>query len=745
MTLSRWPALLIVLSILAALGFSLSRLSGSVDTDILSLLPADTHDPVLADAVRRASDAASNRVVFAIEGGAATERQTARMELSEALAATERFHPMDEEGEALWRWLFAHRTSLLCEADRETLEAGHGDTIAQEALRQWYGPASVGFGGLVSQDPLLLTNRLLNCVLPGASAPSAAGAEIVSGTIEGSVYRLDVQDDVAGAVQGWRDTWGERGLSLTRGGALFHAAYGAAQARFEVTLIGGVTLCVLLFLYWTIFRSFRAPVLALFMVASALATGLAVVLAVFGTIHVMALVFGAALIGMVVDYTTYYLVAGLGGAPGTPDERRDRLFRPLTLGMLTSAGAFAALLVFPVPAFQQVALFGMSGLAMAWAGTLWLVPHLEGGRTETGPGAIRVAHHAEGFLSRSPRGPVIWAVAGVALLAAFLGWRYGEVLDDVRGLQDPSPVLAAEEAHLRALTGFAPSTAFILVRGTSADAVVREEENLLAALPPEDRDAVVFAASRIDPSATRSRETEALIRARLLDPHLDALAGELGVASEGTYESGSDGTVDLPATAASLRGETDGTAWSIVPVRRAIELPDAAAGERAPWIIVEPASLYSGLFAEYRRLATLAVAGALLATGLLLVLLERRLPVLRALLPALLATLATPPLVMALGIPFSFFSAMGLFLVVGAGVDYAIFQREPSHPESRWTRAGIVLAALMTCISVGMLGFSSVLPVRSFGVTVAVGIFLSLVLSPLARGRTSEVDVGDGV
>ncbi len=100
---------------------------------------------------------------------------------------------------------------------------------------------------------------------------------------------------------------------------------------------------------------------------------------------------------------------------------------------------------------------------------------------------------------------------------------------------------------------------------------------------------------------------------------------------------------------------------------------------------------------------------------------------------------------MALGIPFACCSAMGLFLVVGAGVDYAIFQREPSHPESRWTRAGIVLAALMTCISVGMLGFSSVLPVRSFGVTVAVGIFLSLVLSPLARGRTSEVDVGDGV
>ncbi|MBO6904626.1 MAG: hypothetical protein JJ865_06685, partial [Parvibaculum sp.] len=731
MTLPRWPALLVVLGILAALSFSISRLSGSVDTDILSLLPADTHDPVLADAVRRASNAASNRVVFAIEGGSAGDRQAARAELSEALVATGRFHTLDDEGEALWRWLFAHRTSLLCEEDRETIEVGEGGVIAEEALRQWYGPASVGFGGLAARDPLLLTNRLLGCIIPGVTA-SASGAEILSGTIEGSVYRLDVQDDVVRTVESWRDIWEERGLSLSRGGALFHAAHGAAQARFEVALIGGVTLCMLLLLYWTTFRSFRAPVLALCMVASALATGLAVVLAVFGTIHVMALVFGAALIGMVVDYTTYYLVTGLGAAPGTPEERRARLFRPLTLGMLTSAGAFAALLVFPVPAFQQVALFGMSGLAMAWAGTLWLVPYLEGRSIGTGPGALRIAQHADALLSRHVRLTVVMSVAALALLLAFLGWRYGPVLDDVRGLQEPSPVLAAEETHLRGLTGFAPSTSFVLVRGSSPAEAVRNEEALLAALPPGERDAIAFAASRIDPSAERKRETEAFISSRLLGPHLGALADVLGSAP-GAYREEAGDVVNLPVMAASLRGETEGTAWSILPAKRAIALPDMGAGRPAPWVLVEPASLYSGLFAEYRRIATLAVAGALLATGLLLLLLERRLPVLRALLPALLATLATPPLVMALGLPFSFFSAMGLFLVVGAGVDYAIFQREPSHPDSRWTRAGIVLAALMTCISVGMLGFSSVLPVRSFGVTVAVGIFLSLVLSPLAR------------
>jgi len=741
MTLPRWPALLIAAGVLAALFFSASRIAGSVDTDIMSLLPADTHDAILAAAVKRANEAASNRVSFAIEGGSVEERQAARAELAGALSATGWFRADDEEGEAVWAFLFANRASLLCEQDRALLEAGEGAAIAADALRQWYGPSSVGFGGLVARDPLLLANRLAGCVFSAARA-ATGGAEILSGLIQGSVYRLDVQDDVARAVRSWRETWAPRGLTLARGGALFHAAHGAAQARFEVSLIGGVTLAALLLLYWLMFRSFRAPVLALTMVASALITGLAVTLLVFGSVHVMALVFGAALIGMVVDYTTYYLVTGLGDRPGSRAERRERLFRPLTVGMATSVGAFAALLVFPVPAFQQVALFGMAGLAMAWAGTLWLVPLIEGGSVVTGPGAARIAVIADKGLARAPH-PLWGAVlAAVALLAALAGWRYGAVLDDVRGLQKPSSVLAAEEARLRELTGFAPSTAFILVRGDTAEAAIRNEEMLIGRLGEEDRKAVLLAASRIDSSAQRRARNEDLIRTHLLGPHLRAFITTLGAGDPGAY-AGAREAAELPVLVQSLRGETGGTFWSILPVSAPIALPAATPEDaRAPWSMVEPVALYTGLFGDYRRLATLAVAGALLATALLLVLIERRMGALRALMPALLAVLATPPLVMALGIPFSFFSAMGLFLVVGAGVDYAIFQREAADANGRWTRVGIVLAALMTCISVGLLGFSSVLPVRSFGVTVAVGIFLSLVLSPLARRGDRLVQIG---
>ncbi|ABS63115.1 putative lipoprotein transmembrane [Parvibaculum lavamentivorans DS-1] len=736
MSLARWPAFLIAFGFIAALLFAATRIERAIDTDIISLLPADTHDPALAAAVTRANEVASNRVAFAVEGGTAALRRSALADLSEVLSATGHFRAADADGEALWRWFFAHRASLLCPADRTLLEAREGEVIANDALRQWYAPGSTGAGGLLKSDPFLLTNRLLGCLLPRAFQPGTAG--MLSGSIEASVFRLDVQDEIAGAVAAWRAAWEPQGLALLRAGAVFHAAYGAERARMEVSAIGGITLAAILLLYWLMFRSFRAPALALSMVVYALVTGLTATLLAFGGIHVMALVFGAALIGMVVDYTTYYLVTGIGEAPGSSAARRARLFKPLTLGMLTSIGAFAALLAFPVPAFRQVAVFGMAGLIAAWAGTLWLVPFVEGGRVATGPGAAWIARHADVWLARTPRPRWLGVAVLVVLLFLAAGWRFGSVLDDVRGLQAPSPVLAAEEARLRELAGFAPSTSFILVRGGSAAEAIAREEALLAALPPEDGEAVILAASRIDPSpGVRQRDGD-LLKARLIAPHLQPLAAALGVADASPYERGAE--APLPPLAAALRGETSGTYWSILPVARAFPLPPGGEGA---WQLVDPVSIYSGLFADYRRLAVLGVAAACFATALMLLLIYRRLAALRILVPALLAVLVTPAIVMLLGLPFSFFSAMGLFLVVGAGVDYAIFQREHPGEDGKWTRVGIVLAALMTCISVGLLGLSSVLPVKSFGVTVAVGIFVSLALSPLARGRSVRVSGGE--
>lgn len=731
MTSPRLVTLATVLVFVLSAAFVASRISTGIDTNILSLLPGDAHDPVLADALQKASSDAANRVAFAIEGGTSVQRNEAAAALNSVLEATGYFRPAVLDARELWGWLFAHRATLLCAGDRMKLEAGKGADVARDALMEWYAPVTTVSPDALRNDPLLRTNRLLGCLLPRSfGLVPKENATLLTGSISGAIYRLDVQDRVAGAISEWRRSDAAQGLTLSRAGAIFHATYGAAHARNEMTIIGGITTIAVLLFYWLMFQSLRAPFIAVGMVMFSLTIGLAASLAVFGSVHAMALVFGAALIGMVVDYTTYYLVTGLG-APDSPVETRQRkLFKPLTLGMVTSVAAFATLLLFPVTAFRQIAVFGGVGLVAAWVGTLVLTPRVEGGAMRAGPGALWVKRVAGRYLAQrfSARATALVVIGGLVVMLG--GYMRGETLDDVRRFQAPSGALVTEEARIRKLTGFAPSASFFLVRGATQDENVAREEALLATLRQHgDEEAISWAASRFDPSlAVRSSDAQ-LIRDKLLVPHLPGILGQLGGGAVDAYAAPID-DAPLPGFVKDLRGKTGDIFWSIVPVSGSItDLPPLAGVEN-----VVPAKRYSDLLGQYRWLATWGLVAAVVGTGLMLLLVYRRLSSLRILLPTAFALVVTPAVMALAGFPFTFFSAMGLFLVAGAGVDYAIFQGENPDREGDWTRVGIVLAAAMTCISVGLLGLSSVMPVRSFGLTVATGVLISLLFSPLVRG-----------
>tara|TARA_R110000824_G_scaffold390760_14_gene587885 strand:+ start:3420 stop:5657 length:2238 start_codon:yes stop_codon:yes gene_type:complete len=732
---------ILLAAFLVSLGLVATRISDSVDTDILSLLPGDSHDPVVAAAVQKASADASNRVAFAIEGGSADDRRRAATQLSELLIGTGFFHSSDQDAKAFWQWLFDNRTDLLCPSDRALLQAGGGKAVADAALAQWYAPMGVANGGLLRTDPLLLTNRLLACFLPnGLGVPSGHDVDFVFGSIDASVFRLDVQDGIGDAVAQWELVWRAKGLVLSRAGAVFHAAYGAEHARSEMTVIGGLTTLAVILFYWMMFRSFRAPLIAIGMVVFSLTIGLAVSLLIFDRVHAMALVFGAALIGMVVDYTTYFLVTGLASPDAPVDERQKQIFKPLTMGMLTSVGAFAALIFFPVPAFQQISVFGSVGLFIAWSATLLLLPILERGAMKRGPGALLVKRFAAGFLSDKLNSR--FAVFSIVLcgIISGIGFYHLQTLDDVRQFQAPSAQLVSEEARIRELTGFAPSSSFLLVQGQSREEASQREEQLIGDLSSHGKEgSVLISASAFSPSLDRVGANRKLIEDEILGPHLEALLQSLGLSGTSPYGSVASDRADLPEFISSLRGETNGVWWSIVPVIGTVELRPDLSGVS----YIEPASRYSDLLRVYRHLASYGLAAAVLATALILLAFYRRLSALCILVPTVIALLITPALTSLVGVPYSFFSAMALFLVAGAGVDYAIFQWESPEKSGDWTRVGIVLAAVMTCISVGLMGLSSVLPVRSFGLTVAIGILVSLLLSPLARSWAVE-DVSGG-
>lgn len=142
---------------------------------------------------------------------------------------------------------------------------------------------------------------------------------------------------------------------------------------------------------------------------------------------------------------------------------------------------------------------------------------------------------------------------------------------------------------------------------------------------------------------------------------------------------------------------------------------------------------YAAVLRGYRHLSLIAfsVAAAICAIAVLLI--HRRWSALRIVVPPVLASVAACGITAFAGVPFTFFSGMALLVVLGAGVDFAIFQYDAPPRRTPWVLTAILLAAVTSALSMGLLALSATVPVATFGATVASGVVLSMLFSRLAR------------
>lgn len=713
-----WGAILCALWCIAACAVIGVRVQGgrAFDTDIQSLLPQNALEPLIRAAISDAGDVASRRVTVLVSGEDPMRVDEAAADLERALAEAG-FAPDRADGETLARWLYANRNALMCETDPSRFDVNATLNKAQALL---YTPIAPISGDMLVRDPFLLTLQLSQCLAP-ASSGRAGDAALISGALDASAYRLDVQDKVIAAFSDWRARWPD--IEVARAGAVFFAEDGAKQARNEIGLIGGVSGIAILALLFVCFRRPEAIIGTLAVTAAGAAGSLAAALLVFPSVHVLVFVFGSALIGVTSDYALHYLATGpqTGWAP--PAERVKRVSRPLAVCALATALGFASLGAFGVAIFNQVAVFSVAGILTAWWFTITLLPLMDQ-RARNGETLRKWWDMLERpFLSYRWRR---WhgVVAGL-LVVAIVGLgvtRFG-VLDDVRQFQPRSEQLAGEEERVREAVGFSSSPSFLLSYGADAQQARRREEATIASWPA-DAAHDVLAVSRFDPSQARRAENEATLRRALYDPHLAARAEELGV-TPNPFEPME--TPALPPLIANLEGKTASAHYLVAPLGPVAAGQQLEVGEGE--LIVDPAGRYSQAFASFRGLAGWAVAAAFLVCMLIVLTLYRTwraLVVLAAPTAGVLMGLAVPA---ALGVPLSFFSVAALFVVIGTGIDHSVFLFEAAETDGQAKELVVFLAALTTILSMGMMGLSGTYPVASFGIVVAAGVTAAYLIS----------------
>ena len=88
--------------------------------------------------------------------------------------------------------------------------------------------------------------------------------------------------------------------------------------------------------------------------------------------------------------------------------------------------------------------------------------------------------------------------------------------------------------------------------------------------------------------------------------------------------------------------------------------------------------------------------------------------------------------------PFQLFNLLALVLLLGMGVDYGIFLLEHQGRNQTFVWLGVLVGALSTAMSFGLLALSKTPALHTFGLTLLFGLGLVCVLTPCLRISKAE-------
>ena len=159
--------------------------------------------------------------------------------------------------------------------------------------------------------------------------------------------------------------------------------------------------------------------------------------------------------------------------------------------------------------------------------------------------------------------------------------------------------------------------------------------------------------------------------------------------------------------------------------------------------ILEPRNTSNTLINRYRDRALLYFAwGALIITITLRIVLGQWGSTGRVLMPIVGSVLTVVAILVAAKVRLSLFHLVSLLLVIGLGIDYALFlNRELKLKEERFdTHHALIVCNLSTISVFGTLAFSTTPILRAIGTTVAIGAFFCLLYSFIFASQPKIID-----
>lgn len=738
-----------------------------VQTNVLAMLPDDARQPAVEQALAQLAARAGERLVLVVGHpdadtanrlAAGVETQLRQSPLLKSVQG----RVQDWDVEQLILPYARYRPVLLSPDDRQGLQRQPAEHLQYLLQRRLGLPGAGGFGLAWADDPFGLFDQVVSH-LPHAMGSlqwqqgwltaSRAGWHwrLLSAPLQGDAYDPALQQDLTRLVDGLRQQAEAQDGQLLATGAVLFAAEARQQAETEMNLIGTVSLVAVVVLMLGVFRRVRHLLLSGMVIAAGTLVAVAATLLVYGQLHLLTLVMGASLIGVAIDYSTHLFASQLQDGDHWDVQRALEAIHPaIRMGLLTTLLGYGALALLTFPGLRQIAFFSSAGLIGSYLTVLWGLPVFvrQPSARSARPLLVPVGRVFDAY-SHWLRGRRLIGLLLLLAVCTLPGWTRLQTDDDIRQLIKPSDDLLRQEQQIRDLTGQGNSRQFFLLEADSEAALLalgqRLNQQLDSLVDRGELQGYQSLASWVPPPG-QQRHDHALLQ-QAVQTEGQALLRDAGV-RDGivthyvTQLNQPPAWLDVDAFLAlplstpvrHLWFGAEAGVWrmAVVPgaFRSLSHLHEVAQG--LPGVtLVDKASAVSDSFRQFRESASVMFALSLLAV---VVLMSRRYGWRRALLlaaPVALSVLFTLGVLGWLGVRVNLFVALGFLMVLGVGVDYAIFVEEGRHHQRYAAVLAVGLSALTTLLSFGLLAMSATPAVRGFGLTQLIGVGFSVLLAPM--------------